>query len=318
MKKLFKILGVVLIVGVGIGLFSSTFIVDETEQAIVTRFSKPIGQTIQEPGLYFKMPFVDKVHRFDDRFLEWNGDRNEVPTSGKRFVIVDTYARWQITDPLKFYKRVNDERGAQSRLDDIIDGATRDAIADHELIQLVRVTTKDREPDVKSPIEKLEDKEVKELPAVEVARTDIMKRMEKQANRDADGLGIAIKDIRFKQINYKESVQQKVFDRMIAERRRIAELYRSQGQQKAATIRGEKERMLKKIESEAFKKSEEIRGNADAKVTQLYAEAYKKDPDFFQFMRTMESYKDAIDKDSTLILSTDNEFYNYLEQVDNR
>lgn len=309
MKKFLTILA---IFGVIVGLWiaaSAAFVVNETEQAIVTQFGRPVGKTITEPGLYFKKPFVQTVHYFDKRFLEWNGFKNQVPTKDKRFVWVDTYARWRISDPLKFYQRLRNEKGAHSRLDDIIDGETRDAVANHNLLEIVRTSTAEREPLVDAELAK---EEQTGLEKVKVARTAIMGEILESASKRTEDLGIEIMDVRFKKINYNEDVRNSVYQRMIAERKRIAERYRSEGRGEAANIRGRKERELKQIESDAFRKAEETRGKADAEATGIYAAAYQQDPEFYQFLRSMETYPSVIDADSTMLLSTDNEFLKFM------
>ncbi|MFU8803908.1 MAG: protease modulator HflC [Bradymonadaceae bacterium] len=309
-SKTYGVIGTVIFV-IGLWVFSSAaFVVNENEQVVITQFGAPIGVSITEPGLYFKTPFIQDIHVFEKRYLEWNGDRNQIPTKDKRFIWVDTYARWRITDPLRFYQRVRDERGAQSRLDDIIDGETRNAVANHDLLELVRSTN--REPAVEPEIEN-EDVTVG-LDDVQRGRGEIMARMLQEVQIRTEDLGIEVIDVRFKQINYNEDVRQRVYERMIAERQRIAQKYRSQGQGESMNIRGEKERELQRIESEAFKKAEEIRGRADARAASIYAEAYSVDPEFYTFLRTMESYKDVLKEDTTLILSTDSEYFRFLKQ----
>lgn len=293
-------------------LSSATVVVDENEQVVITQFGKPVGEALTEPGLYYKTPFIQSEHRFEKRFLEWNGNRNQIPTRDKRFVWVDTYARWRIVDPLRFYQRVRDERGAKSRLDDIIDGATRDAVANHDLIELVRSTNRVPLVDEDLQQDDGEDLAVGLAPIVH-GRSKIMSDILEQSAELAADLGVEVLDVRFKRINYNEDVQNRVYERMIAERFRIAEKYRSQGQGEAASISGERDRELKRIESEAFRKAEEIRGRADAEAAAIYAEAYTVDPEFYRFLRTMESYEDVIGSDSVLMLTTESEFLEYLK-----
>lgn len=311
MSRTVRISAVVLGVLVLVILFSSTFVVDKTEQAIVTQFGDPIGEPITEPGLNFKIPFIQQVHYFDNRYLEWNGDANEIPTKDKRFIEVDTYARWRITDPLVFYQRLRNEQGAQSRLDDIIDGATRDAVASHQLLELVRATNRDPavEPELK-------EEGQPRLEKIGVGRPKIMRIMEESVAQQTGDLGIKVIDVRFKRINYNDQVRKKVYQRMIAERNRIAEEYRSEGRGRAAEIRGKKEKELDEILSEAERQAETIRGEADAQATDIYASAYSRDADFFEFLRTTESYKDAFDDKSWLLMSTEGEFFKYLKQPD--
>ncbi len=313
MKQIIKIVAIVVVVGGLITLSSSAFVVDQTQQAIVTQFGRPVGEAITKPGLHFKQPFTQQVHYFDNRYLEWNGYKNQIPTKDKRFVWVDTYARWRITDPLKFYQRVRDEKGAQSRLDDIIDGETRDAVANHDLLEIVRTSTAERKPKADAELSKDEQTG---LEKVDVAREQIMQEILSHVAKTTPELGIKVIDVRFKKINYNKSVRQSVYQRMIAERKRIAERFRSQGRGEAANIRGKKERELEQIQSEAYKKSEEIKGKADAQATKIYAEAYKQDPDFYQFLRTMETYPNVVDEDSTLVLSTDSEFLKFMHDSD--
>ncbi|MBA2663112.1 MAG: protease modulator HflC [Bradymonadaceae bacterium] len=311
MKPLTLIIVVLAIITMWIGS-SATFVVDENQQVVITQFGRPIGKAITSPGIYFKTPFVQDVHVFEKRFLEWNGDRNQVPTKDKRFIWVDCYARWRITDPLRFYQRVRDERGAQSRLDDIIDGETRNAVANHDLLEVVRSSNRESAVDA----EVVDVEEAGEgLEKINRGRNEIMARILSEVAMRTEDLGIEVIDVRFKQINYNEDVRPRVYERMTAERQRIAQKYRSEGQGESARIRGEKERELQRIESEAFKTAEEIRGRADARATGIYAEAYNLDPEFYRFLKTMESYHKVLDTDSTLVLSTDSEFFTFLKSA---
>jgi len=290
--------------------FSAAYRVSESEQAIITQFGDPVGDPVTEPGLHFKMPFVQTVNRFEKRFLEWDGNPNQVPTRDKRFIWVDTYARWRIVDPLLFFQRLRDERGAQSRLDDILDGETRNAVARYDLIELVRSSNRD-------PDDVLVESEEEEaiLNVIEKGRERISGEiLERASTRTAD-LGIELLDLRIKRINYVDEVQQDVFERMIAERRRIAALFLSEGEGEAARIRGERERELQRIQSEAFRTAEELRGKADAEATDVYAGAYGRDADFYAFTRSLESYEKVMDGDTMFILGTDSEFLKYLERV---
>lgn len=285
------------------------YVVQEPEQVIITQFGKPIGDPITDPGLKFKLPIVHKVHRFDKRFLEWDGDANELPTKDKRFIWVDTYARWHITDPLKFFQRLRDERGAQTRLDDILDGETRNAIAKHELAELVRTSNR-------KPVAGELDEDVTELDPIQFGRNKIRLEVLAAAQSRTTDLGIEILDVQFKRINYVEEVQRKVYERMIAERRRIADRFRSEGEGEASRIRGEKDRELQRIQSGAYREAREIRGAADASATSIYAAAYDRSADtrsFYQFLKTMEIYETTLDAETSLILSTDGEFYKFLK-----
>ncbi len=303
-----SLVAVALLVGLVVAS-SATFIVGEADQVIITQFGDPIGAPIAEPGLHFKVPFVQQANYFDKRFLEWDGSPNQVPTRDKRFIWVDTYARWRIVDPLLFFQRLRDERGAQSRLDDILDGETRNAVARYDLIELVRNSNRNRD-DI--PIEAEEEEVI--LNIIEKGRESVSREiLERAAGRTAD-LGIVLLDLRIKRINYVDEVQRDVFARMIAERQRIAELYRSEGQGEAARIRGERERDLQRIQSEAFKAAEELRGTADAEATDIYAAAYGRDAEFFSFTRSLETYEKTLDAGTTLIMDTDSEFLRFLQR----
>ncbi|HEY5618040.1 MAG TPA: protease modulator HflC [Vicinamibacterales bacterium] len=290
--------------------FSAAYQVSESEQAIITQFGDPVGDPVTEPGLHFKVPFIQRVNSFEKRFLEWDGNPNQVPTRDKRFIWVDTYARWRIVDPLLFFQRLRDERGAQSRLDDILDGETRNAVARYDLIELVRSTNRD--PD--DVLVEAEEEEVI-LNVIEKGREQISGEILARASTRTADLGIELLDLRIKRINYVDEVQQDVFARMIAERRRIAELFRSEGEGEAARIQGERERELQRVQSEAFRTAEELRGKADAEATNIYAGAYGRDADFYAFTRSLESYEKVMDADTMFILGTDSEFLKYLERV---
>jgi membrane protease subunit HflC len=285
------------------------YVVQEPEQVIITQFGKPVGNPVSEPGLSFKIPFIQKVHRFDKRFLEWDGDANELPTKDKRFIWVDTYARWHITDPLKFFQRLRDERGAQTRLDDILDGETRNAIAKHELAELVRTSNR-------TPVTGELDEDETTLDEIRFGRNVIRTEVLEAAQTRTGDLGIEILDVQFKRINYVEDVQRKVYERMIAERRRIADRFRSEGEGEASRILGEKDRELQRIRSGAYREAREIKGDADALATSIYSAAYDRSADsrsFYQFLKTMEIYENTLDAETSLILSTDGEFYKFLK-----
>lgn len=286
------------------------YVVQEPEQVIITQFGKPVGDPVDTPGLKFKIPIVQKAHRFDKRFLEWDGDANQLPTKDKRFIWVDTYARWRITDPLLFFQRLRDERGAQTRLDDILDGETRNSIANHNLVEVIR--TSNREPERSE----LESADEAMLAPISYGRDVIRHEILAKAQTRTSDLGIEILDVQFKRINYVEEVRRKVYERMVAERRRIADRYRSEGQGEASRIRGEKDRDLKEIQSEAYRLAREITGRGDAQATSIYAAAYDRSPstrDFYEFLKTMEIYQNTIDAETSLILTTDGEFYKYLK-----
>ncbi len=311
MKKIKPLLYLILMVVAVIATFSATFVVEETNQAIVTQFGRPVGEPINDPGVHFKVPFIQDVQFFDKRFLEWDGDPNQVPTKDKKFIFVDSFARWRITDPLQFFRRLRDERGAQSRLDDILDGETRNAIASHDLVEIVRTTN--REPALDTLIMDMSEEEL--LERIEIGRESIQKLILQSANDRASDLGIEILDFRLKSINYVSDVQTRVYERMVSERNRIAEMFRSEGQGEAFRIAGEKDRELFQIYSEAEKTAQEIRGRADARAASIYASAYNRSTqsrDLYDFMKTMETYVNTFDENTTVVLSTRSEFYKYL------
>ena len=309
MKNFATVILGVIVFAVILLLLSSVYVVHETNQVIITQFGKPVGDPIKTPGLKFKIPFIWKVNYFDRRFLEWDGDPNQVPTKDKRFIWVDTYARWQITDPLLFFQRLRDETGAQSRLDDILDGETRNAIANHTVIEVVRNTNREF-----TEVEELggaqEDRE--RFKEIKFGRGQLAQEVLRNASMRTADLGIEILDFRFKRINYVREVQEKVYVRMISERLRIAEQFRSEGAGEAARIAGEKERQLKEITSDAYRQAQEIKGRADAEAADLYAAAYTKDPEFYQFLKTMEIYRETFDENTVLLLTTAGEFLRYL------
>ena len=288
----------------------AAYTVSETQQVIITQFGEPVGDPVVSPGLHFKIPFMQRSNFFEKRFLEWDGNPNQVPTRDKRFIWVDTYARWRIVDPLLFFQRLRDERGAQSRLDDILDGETRNAVARHDLIELVRSSNRDPEDVL---IESEEEEAI--LEQIERGRLEVTSAiLETAAGRTAD-LGIELLDFRFKRINYVEEVQQDVFARMIAERQRIAEEFRSEGQGESARIHGERERELAQIQSEAYRRAEELRGEADATATRIYADAYNRDEDFYAFTKSLETYEVTMDQETLFILGTDSELLRFLERT---
>jgi len=290
---------------------SGFYVVNETQQAIITQFGEPVGDPITTPGLKFKMPLVQKVQYFDKRFLEWDGDPNQLPTRDKRFIYVDTYARWRITDPLQFFKRLRDERSAQSRLDDVLDGETRNTIARHNLIEVVR--TSNREFAV---IEELASDQMDEsVEPVSFGRAKLAAEVLEAASARVTDLGIEVLDFRFKRLNYVTDVRREVYARMISERQRIAERFRSEGAGESARISGEKERELKKIRSEAYREAQEIKGKADAQAADIYAQAYNRDPDFYRFLKTMDVFKQTLDPETILLLGTDGELMRYLESA---
>ena len=292
-------------------LSGAIYVVNEAEQAIITQFGEPVGDPITKPGMHFKVPLLQKAHLFDKRFLEWDGDPNELTTKDKRFIFVDTLARWHITDPLLYFQRLQDESRAQSRLDDILDGETRNAIANHDLVEVVRTTNREPAQD-ESSFEQV----VTTLSAIEVGREKIRMEILAKAQARTGDLGIEILDVQFKRINYVEDVREKVYQRMIAERVRIADRYRSEGEGEAARITGERERELKSIVSEAYKQAQEIVGRADASATEIYASAYNQSSDsrsFYEFLKSMDTLEATASGETTIVLSTDSELYRFLK-----
>ena len=299
--------GILALLGVLV-VSGAVYIVPETMQVVITQFGEPRGDPVTTPGLKVKVPFIQKANYFDKRFLEWDGDPNEVPTRDKRFIHVDTYARWRITDPLLYFQRLRSEQGAQSRLDDILDGETRNVIAKHDLIEVVRSSNRafavseevagDVSPESQENIER-----GRRLLAAEVLEA---------AQTRTEDLGIEILDFRFKRINYVEQVRVEVYNRMISERQRIAEQFRSEGGGESARINGERERELQRITSEAYRQAQEIKGRADAEAADIYAAAYNRDPEFYRFLKTMEVLKETLDSNTVLVLSTDSDFLRYL------
>ncbi len=307
MKRPTLIVQVVLGLLVFMLLSASGYQVGETEQVIITQFGEPVGSPVTTPGLHFKVPLIQKANFFDKRFLEWDGSPNQMPTKDKRFIWVDMYARWRVTDPLKFFQRLRDERGAQSRLDDILDGETRNAVASYDLIELVRSSNR---PAGDVPVESQEEQIV--LEQIAKGRPSIVAEVLKVAKTRTSDLGIEVLDIRLKRLNYVEEVQKDVFARMIAERQRIAERFRSEGQGEAARIMGERQRDLQRIQSEAYKAAQELRGKADAEATAIYAEAYGRDADFYAFLKSLETYERVMDPKTYFVLGTDSDLLKYL------
>lgn len=294
-------------------IFQSSFIVQESEQVVLTQFGRPVGQAINTPGIHFKAPFIQKANFFEKRYMEWDGDPNQLPTKDKKFIYVDTYARWEIIDPLQFFKRLTNERSAQSRLDDILDGATRDYIANNNIEEAVRSSNRIPVSDSLSGL--VNDS----LAQITVGRQKIQQKILESANLQADELGIVILDFRFKRINYVAEVQDQVYERMKSERFRIADKFRSEGQGEASRINGEKEKELKIIQSTAYRKAEEIKGKADAQAAAVYAGAYDrsaKSRELYRFLKSMETLRNSVDPETSLILSTDSDIYQYLKHME--
>ena len=297
--------------------FTAIYTVSETEQVIITQFGKPVGDPVEEAGLHFKVPFIQEITRIEKRILEWDGRPSEMPTKDKTYIVVDTFGRWRIKDAKQYFLRLRDERSAQSRLDDILGSEIRNAIAKHELIEVIR-TTKDREPD-RDAVLLDSPGNIGILYPITMGRARIEQEIFEKAASKLTDFGIELLDMRFKRINYNESVRERIYERMISERQQIAERFRSEGAGEAAKILGKKERDILKIESEAYKRVQEIRGVADANATQIYAEAYNQNVEsvaFYGFIKTMETYEEMLDQDSTLILTTGSDIFKYLKKVE--
>lgn len=382
--------GMVFVVVIVLALFfaySAAYTVQESEQVVIVRFGKVVGQAVTEPGLKFKMPFIDAARRFDKRWLEWDGDPNQITTLDKRYIHIDVFARWRISTPLVFIETLRDEQSAQARLDDIIDNATRNVVANHNLIELIRSSNREfDEADeevlltgipkvVDSPSEELEgdqaetessadeaareqeteepqngedktpagdentpqNEDIKDeekpveqpqkqqghvgqrgnraLYKIDVGREKLTRLILEKASSKAAQLGIELKDVQFKRIDYIESVQTKVFDRMVSERKRVAEAFRSQGRGRSAEILGRTEKELKKIRSEAYRRSEEIMGRADGEAAAIYANAYRRDPELYNFLKTLESYRETVDETSWIVLTTEADYASYLQKM---
>jgi len=293
-----------------IGFFSGAYVVDETEQAIITQFGRAVGEAKTSPGLYFKVPLIQQANYFPKNLLQWDGDPGQIPTLDKTYIWVDTFARWKIVDPLKFFQTVNNVTSALARLDDILDAAVRNYITSYPLLETVRVTNRKLDTFEVGIGDNQEERITRNI---STGRKQIIKQVQEQARPKLAEFGIQLVDVKIKRLNYVEEVQQSVYSRMIAERKQIAEKFRSEGKGEASKIAGNREKELKKITSEAYKISQEIKGKADAEAAAIYAEALGRDPQFYSFVKTLEIYKETMDKNTSLILSTDSEFLQYLK-----
>lgn len=298
-----------------------SYTISPTEQVIITQFGDPVGEPITEPGLHFKKPFIQVVNRIPKNILPWDGQRNEMPTKDKLYISVDTFGRWKITDPLGYFLGLRNERTAESRLENILGSATRSIIGKHDLIEIVR-TDKGRVPAKDETLEELTDGQagnIGVLPKIRKGRSVLEDEIMADATPKLAELGIELLDVRFKRINYNPSVVEKIYERMISERQQIASKFRSEGEGEAARILGDKDRDLNEISSEAYKQVQTIRGKADAKASQIYARAYGQNPkaaELYEFIKTMEMYRNTIGKQSTLVLSTDSDLFKFLKSSD--
>lgn len=295
-------------------LFSAAYIVDETEQVVVTQFGKVIGDPKTEPGLYFRIPFIQNTTYFPKNLQEWDGDPGQIPTLEKTYIWVDTFARWKIVDPIAFFQTVNNTISAQGRLDDIIDPAVRNFITSFKLIETVRKSNRELDTfEVGLEGAKDDQQEQRQIYTIKTGRQKITQGILEQAQPKLAKFGIELVDVKIKRINYVEQVRQSVYGRMIAERNQIAEKFRSEGQGESRKILGEKERELKQITSQAYRTAQEIRGKADAEATAIFARAFGKDPEFYSFIKTLEIYNESLDENSELVISTDSSFFKYLK-----
>ncbi len=308
--RLTRLVPILVVIIIGLIILGGTlYTVDQTQQVIITQFGEPIGKPITKAGLHLKKPFIQKVNYFEKRLLAWDGLPTQVPTKDKRYIWVDTTARWKIVDPLKFLQTVGNERTALGRLDDIIDSATRNQITRHLLYELVRNSEREFvETEVSLEIEE-------KIGEVKYGREEISRSILEEASRLVPGFGIELVDVRIKRLNYVERVRQGVYARMIAERKRVAEQYRSEGQGKKAEIEGMREKELQRITSEAYRRAQEITGKADAEATKIYAQAYNKDPEFYSFLKTLDTYKGTLNEQTWLLLTSDSDFYKYLKSI---
>jgi modulator of FtsH protease HflC len=314
MNKLVILLVVAL--GALLLLVNSAYIIDQSEQGIIVQFGEPIGDVVDEPGLHWRVPFIQEVRRYDRRLLAWDGDVSQIPTLGREFIVVDTTARWRIADPLQFLRSVRDEAGARTRLDDIIDSVARDIVSGTDLEEIVR--SADWSVDVTGIVaEEGLTIDESELEKPKKGRGQLEREMLAAASRLMPGLGIELVDVRIKRINYIDSVRVQVESRMISERQSIAERFRSEGQGRSQEILGNMERELRRIRSEAERTAQEIIGKADAEATRVYGLAYGKDPEFYTFSKTLESY-DALGENSTLIIDAQSDFFRYLQSTRRR
>ena len=314
MKTILVILGILLVLIIAIFVSGAAFRVDETQQVVITQFGKPVGKAITAAGLHFKKPFIQQAHYFEKRLLDWDGDANQIPTKDKRYIWLDATARWRISEPLKFLQSVGNEMGAHSKLDNIVNSATRDVITSHLLVEVVRNTNRLLETEEEGEEGVIATEEAVEH--ITVGRQALAGMILAKAKVLAPQYGIELIDVRIKRINYVEAVRKKVYERMIAERKRAAEQYRSEGEGKRAEIEGQMDKELKQITSEAYRKAEGVRGKADAEAIKIYASAYGQDPDFYSFLKTLETYRETIDEHTTIILTTDSDYYRYLKGLE--
>jgi membrane protease subunit HflC len=313
-RKVWRVLIIVLLIAAAAVLMGTFYTLEEGKQAILVQFGRPVGDPVTDAGLHVKVPFIQEVRRFEKRLLIWDGDPNQIPTKGREFIWVDTTARWRIADARKFLESVATEAGAQSRLDDIIDSVVRDQVSSSELIELVRSSTWEV-PEEEALEEVPEEREEEIKKQVTRGREEITRTILAEARKIIPQYGIDLVDVRIKRLDYIDSVREKVYARMISERKRIAAQFRSEGEGRSAEILGAMEKDLRQIRSMAYRQVQEIQGKADAEATRIYGDAFNRDPEFYAFSRTVEAYKDGVNKNSVLILTTNSDFYRYLKEA---
>jgi membrane protease subunit HflC len=313
-KRKSKIATIVLATIIAIAILSGFYTLEEGQQAVIVQFGRPVGETVTQAGLHIKIPLIQKARRFEKRLLIWDGDPNQIPTKGREFIWVDTTARWRISDARKFLENVATETGAQSRLDDIIDSVVRDQVSSSELVELVRSAT--WEVPEKEALEEVTEEREKEIKKeITRGREEITRTILAESRKIIPQYGIELVDVRIKRLDYVESVRERVYARMISERKRIAAQFRSEGEGRSAEILGEMEKELRRIRSSAYQRVQEIHGKADAEATQIYGRSYGRNPEFYAFLRTLEVYGERPNENSVAILTTDSDFYRYLKEA---
>ena len=306
MNKIVRIIGIILVVALIVTVANGFYVLEEGKQAVITQFGRPVGQPVTEAGLHFKTPYIQEATYFEKRILIWDGDPNQIPTNDKTFVYLDVTARWRIANPLLFLQAVNNEIRAQTILDDIIDGTVRDLVNKNDLVELIRSSDFSPETMTNSAVE---------VEQLKYGRDKISAMIHETASKITPQYGIELVDVLFKRVNYIDTVRRKVYDRMISERKRIAAEKRSQGEGQKAEIMGKVEKELKEILSSANREAEEIKGKADAEAARIYADAYNQDPEFYSFIKSLESYKEAVGQNTSLVISSDSEFYKFLQKL---
>jgi membrane protease subunit HflC len=305
-NKILRTIGIIIVIALIVTVANGFYLLEEGKQAVITQFGRPVGQPVTEAGLHFKTPYIQEATFFEKRILIWDGDPNQIPTNDKTFVYLDVTARWRISDALVFLQAVNNEIRAQTILDDILDGTVRDLVNKNDLVEIIRSSDFSPETMTNSAVE---------VERLQFGRDKITSMIHEAASKITPKYGIELVDVMFKRVNYIDTVRRKVYDRMISERKRIAAEKRSMGEGQKAEIMGKVERELKVIISSANREAEEIKGKADAEAAKIYADAYNQDPEFYSFIKSLESYKDAVGENTNLVISADSEFYKFLQKL---